>query len=103
MLGVPPPVEHDGLTVTAHIGEELEPLLAPHEKAALLLGRERVIVTDFRDHEFMADVARTLPEQDLDFALVKRGIEIRRNRKLGCRTLQVSPTPEIRHDPTSKG
>lgn len=103
LAGIAAAVEHDGLPVAADIGKELEPLFAPHEKAALLLGRERVVVPGFRDHEFMANVTRSLFEQDLDFALIQRWIEIRRNRKLGCRALQMIPTPEIRHDSTSVG
>ena len=64
----------------ADIGEEFDPLFAPHEKPALLLGRECEVIASIRHDEFVPDVTGTVPEQNLEFTLMKRFIEIRRNR-----------------------
>ena len=87
--------------MSADIGEEFDPLFAPHEKPALLLGRECEVIASIGHDKFVADVTGTVPEQNLEFTLMKRFIEIRRNRKLGCRWLQMGPLPDVRHGVTS--
>ncbi len=93
-LGVAAPAQHDGLTVPADIGDQLDTLGRAHQGPAFALLRQRVVVADFRDGQCMADIAgpsledaRLLALEQIGIEIGALGIEIGAHRELGLAAL----------------
>ncbi|MCY1230830.1 hypothetical protein D9M69_668550 [compost metagenome] len=102
VLPVAAAIEHDGLAVAAHVGHQLDAGGIAHQHAALVLGLERVVVADLGNHQFVADVARTLPEQQFQFLLVQRFVEVDADGQLRISRRQLKRGAEIGHYPHSQ-
>jgi hypothetical protein len=82
-------LQDEGLTVAAHVGNELHALGRVHQRAALVLLRQGVEVAGLGHGKPMAHIARALREQRLHFARIERLVEVRGNWKLARGLLQL--------------
>src|SRR5690606_20669864 len=103
VAGVAAPVQHDGLAVAAHVREQFHASVVAHQHPALVLRDQGVVVPGLRNHEFMTDIARALPEEHIEFASEEGFVEVGGDGQLrarGCK--QLAPT-QVRHsDPPGK-
>ena len=69
-------LEHDGLTVPADIGDELDAFRGVHERTPLVFLGQGVVIPHIRYGCHMADVARPLGKNGVELAPEKRFAEI---------------------------
>ena len=73
-------VQHDRLAVSAHIGNQFHlPLCIAHQGAPLGLLGQGEVVTNFGHGQLMPHITRALAEEDFQFSLEQRLIEITGN------------------------
>jgi hypothetical protein len=97
LLGIAAAIEHQRLAVAADVGQQLDALRVAHQHAAFVLRLQGRKIALFGHHQLMPDVARTLQEQLLHFALQQRLVEIDIYRKLSARTRQLGVGSQIGH------
>ncbi len=73
------------------------PLRVAHQHAAFVLGGEGGEIARLGHHQFVADIARALPEQVLHLALQQRFIKIDIYRKLRAGARQLGVGSQIGH------
>ncbi|MNL67645.1 hypothetical protein D3C87_1922530 [compost metagenome] len=61
-----------------------------------------MVVADFRNHQLVADIARAIPEQQFEFLLMQRFVEIDADGQLRISRRQVERGAEIGHYPHSQ-
>ena len=76
--------------MAAHVGDQLHALGRVHQRAALLLLRQRVVVARFGNGQPVADIARArAAKKRLHLAGIERLVEVRGNRELARGLLQL--------------
>ena len=69
VAGIAAAIEPLGLPMATDVGKQLNPLRIAHQHTAFRSGCEHGVIADVGRHQFMADVARAMLEELLDFAL----------------------------------
>ena len=82
-------LEHQGLAVAAHVGDEFDARAIAHQGASALFLRQRVVVAQLWHAQRVAHIAGTALEDLLHFARIERSVEIAGDRKLAVRLLQL--------------
>ena len=86
---IAPALEHDGLAVAAHVGNQLQAAMrVAHQRAAALFLRQREVVARARHGQRMAHIARPGVEKPVFLARKQRLVKVERDGQLACRLLQ---------------
>ena len=70
------PLEHDGLAMAAHVGDELHSLGRAHQGPALALLGQGVVVAQVGNGELMPEIARPACKHALQLALEQRFVKV---------------------------
>lgn len=95
--GIAAAIEHLGLTMSAHVGQQFDAVLVADQHAAFVFPGQRGEVAGVGHHEFVAGVARAAAEQLVGFLLQQRLVEINGHRQLRIRARELGEISQIGH------
>jgi len=88
VAGIAPAFEHDGLAVAADVGQKLNAVRVADQQFGMVHPRQGVIVARVGHHQFVADVARAVLEQQFLLEFQHLLVEIPGDRKLRTALLE---------------
>ncbi len=97
IAGVAAALEHHGLAVATHVGQQLDALVSADQHPALALLRQRLVVPHLGHHQFVPDVARPGLEEQMHLLFVEGRVEVAGHGQLGATRLERDA--QVGHDP----